>query len=332
MEPTDHLYASLLQELNDKSPEAFKTPGGEVAVLYSNRSTNPVVNIKINEEESQRDRGHQQINRLHALDLSNEHESRYCIDRTEAGKWLESEKVFDKVKEHNLTDDQATKLWERASERFVENAQGNVETFGVGSPEDRIFRRIEIEAALKNEKITSINNIPKDQLLAEPDPLKRYEMIVDAELERDAGRSAKWMATLEHRIPSHEKFMEAERARVQQNETVRDVSQLQTREIASLDIDGQGRENNKQLPEKAKPDVPEPERRIEVKDLKESEQLRQQDRATEEPKRDTMSAADARKAFNQAMAGDQVEREARAQEKAEQDRQQRLEMANGRGR
>ena len=55
-------------------------------------------------------------------------------------------------------------LWGRASKEYVSSMRGDVHVIASEAPEDRIFGRVELRAALDNKNITSLGGIPTEKL------------------------------------------------------------------------------------------------------------------------------------------------------------------------
>lgn len=112
----------------------------------------------------------------------------YLITDTEAGRVLDLLKTVGGFQ--NLTDDQVKEIWDPASRRFAENAEGDVQTNVIDARTDWVFRDVELPALLANESVTSINGIPVDQLRIVNDDKTldldwAYEKVCEAELARD---------------------------------------------------------------------------------------------------------------------------------------------------
>ena len=112
----------------------------------------------------------------------------YLITDTEAGRVLDLMKTVDGFQ--GLSEAQVKEIWEAASQRFAENAQGDVQTNVIDARQGWVFRHVELPALLVNEAVTSINGIPIDQLRVLNDGKTMdldsiYEHICHAELARD---------------------------------------------------------------------------------------------------------------------------------------------------
>jgi hypothetical protein len=76
-------------------------------------------------------------NRARALSYASEH-GLQPIDLTPGGQWLESENAYD-----SLPTDEADALWARLSERYAEQASGEVNIFVRGANPQRIWATVE---------------------------------------------------------------------------------------------------------------------------------------------------------------------------------------------
>lgn len=56
------------------------------------------------------------------------------------------------------------KIWGKASEKYAKSASGSVTCFVRRDEADGIFRTVELPALLKNDKVTFINGIPREEL------------------------------------------------------------------------------------------------------------------------------------------------------------------------
>lgn len=56
--------------------------------------------------------------------------------------------------------------WATTSKRFIEDTVGEVRVLGPNAPDDRTFALVELPAALENQKITTIDGIPRAELVA----------------------------------------------------------------------------------------------------------------------------------------------------------------------
>ena len=83
----------------------------------------------------------------------------------------------------------ADAVMEHVSKRFIDHAHGDVETCVCGADLSRVFYQIEMEALLSNDKVTTINGLPRQKFEAilksgEPDAkYKTFTAICEAELE-----------------------------------------------------------------------------------------------------------------------------------------------------
>lgn len=83
---------------------------------------------------------------------------------------------------------EADKVMEHVSRTFIENIEGDVETCVCGADLNRVFYQVEMEALIANDKVTTINGVPRETLkdiLKSGDPDAKYKTftaICEAEL------------------------------------------------------------------------------------------------------------------------------------------------------
>lgn len=110
----------------------------------------------------------------------------HTIEDTLVGKILSEANLWDS-RSSGISPEEAATVWADASHRFAKNASGKVLTNVTGAIQDRTFRNIELPELLKNEKIDSINGIPREEL-AGLNRKEAFEKIVEAEIARDDSR------------------------------------------------------------------------------------------------------------------------------------------------
>lgn len=93
---------------------------------------------------------------------------RFCVNigfshigNTIGGKALTEYIAHDK----SLSNSQRESLWAVASKRYAEQAVGDITAFVNGAEEHRVFYSVELPALLRNENVTSINSVPRAELL-----------------------------------------------------------------------------------------------------------------------------------------------------------------------
>lgn len=135
--------------------------------------------------------GFDTLNRQFAInDATAQGSKYYTIEQIEVGRYLDQARLYE---EHisGLSEEQADDIWSIASRRFAENAVGAVETCVVDAHPGRIFRATELPAFLSNERVETINGIPRADLCAlhAEDQEAAYRRICEAELAREQDRA-----------------------------------------------------------------------------------------------------------------------------------------------
>lgn len=113
---------------------------------------------------------------------------KFSIHETEAGKYLESLNLYGQ--ESGMKDYEADQIWSIASQRLVENAHGNIETYVIDASHNKVFRGTELHNALANANVESINGVACDHHMGHYDPDAIYASICKSELDRDNARLA----------------------------------------------------------------------------------------------------------------------------------------------
>jgi ADP-ribosyl cyclase len=98
-----------------------------------------------------------ELNSLIARELANEHGFQR-IEDTLGGKWLNAQNLKE------FSEDQQRVIWSIASEKFTQQASGNVSAVIVNADKDRVFYQTEFPLLVKGDNITSINGIRTDEL------------------------------------------------------------------------------------------------------------------------------------------------------------------------
>lgn len=83
------------------------------------------------------------------------------IERVGDGKILDQAKLDKRFREDRKYIDE---IWEKASEKYAMSASGSVTCFVQREDARSVFRTIELPALLKNDKVTFINGIPREEL------------------------------------------------------------------------------------------------------------------------------------------------------------------------
>jgi hypothetical protein len=102
---------------------------------------------------------------------------RMRIDETPAGKALNDLNLYGRFSETSPAD--ANQIWNNASRRFANDASGDVVAYVRGANPDRVFARTELPALVNNTNVTSINGIPREQLL-NMSPQQRFLAVTGA--------------------------------------------------------------------------------------------------------------------------------------------------------
>jgi hypothetical protein len=84
------------------------------------------------------------------------------------------------------TQEISLEMWEKASTKYAESARGQVQTFVCGARADGVFRSVELEELINNEKVTEINGVPRErfQKAFRESPRKAFEEICKTELDQ----------------------------------------------------------------------------------------------------------------------------------------------------
>jgi hypothetical protein len=83
------------------------------------------------------------------------------IDGTDCGKQLSKENLYD---EFHPLHAEADSHWSMASKRYAEGASGDVTAYVQGASPNRVFAQTELPILLQNEKVETINGIPRKLL------------------------------------------------------------------------------------------------------------------------------------------------------------------------
>jgi hypothetical protein len=104
------------------------------------------------------------------------------LESTPGGRWLQQQDL----KAQGFDGNERAALWEEASEKYAQGASGDVSTRIVGAEDTSVFRKVELPTLLDNDKVTSINGVPRDELRQQyaADPEAAYAKVRDGELDR----------------------------------------------------------------------------------------------------------------------------------------------------
>jgi len=106
------------------------------------------------------ERGGPHRNRDRSDAMIEQGDGRYVrIETTPGGRWLNDEKLYEK-----LPREQADAVWSEASKKYANEASGDAKTCVAGARPDSVFRRDELPALVDNEKVTSVNGVPREEL------------------------------------------------------------------------------------------------------------------------------------------------------------------------
>lgn len=78
------------------------------------------------------------------------------LEATPCGQWLESEHLYASPLALSADD-----IWAEASVKYAREASGSCRCFVAHAPSDRVFRKHELATLLDNDKVTDLNNIPR---------------------------------------------------------------------------------------------------------------------------------------------------------------------------
>ncbi len=81
------------------------------------------------------------------------------LEATPCGRWLEGQNLY--ASPLSLFADD---IWAAASVKYASEASGSCRCFVANAPSDRVFRKHELAALLNNDKVTDLNNIPRQTL------------------------------------------------------------------------------------------------------------------------------------------------------------------------
>lgn len=84
------------------------------------------------------------------------------LEATPCGKWLESQSLYTPAS--GFSREEADEVWAAASVKYAGEASGSCRCFIVNAPAERVFRQHELAALLQNDKVTDLNNIPREIL------------------------------------------------------------------------------------------------------------------------------------------------------------------------
>jgi len=73
-------------------------------------------------------------------------------------------KYYDELAVEDLASNEANQIMSEVSQTFIESIYGEVETCVCGAAFDRVFYQVELQALIDNDKITTINGIPRTKL------------------------------------------------------------------------------------------------------------------------------------------------------------------------
>ena len=86
-------------------------------------------------------------------------EDKITLEMTPGGKFLDDLKLFDQGSP--LKPEQATRVWSRLSQRYAEQAAGDVYCFVSGARPTGVFTTIELPELKKNRKVGAIYNVSR---------------------------------------------------------------------------------------------------------------------------------------------------------------------------
>lgn len=101
------------------------------------------------------------------------------LEATPCGKWLEAENLY--ASPLSLFADD---IWAAASVKYAGEASGSCRCFIANAPAERVFRKHELAALLDNDKVTDLNNIPRQALksIHEQNPNAAFAAVEQADL------------------------------------------------------------------------------------------------------------------------------------------------------
>lgn len=101
------------------------------------------------------------------------------LEATRCGQWLESEHLYASPLSLSADD-----IWAEASVKYAREASGSCRCLVAHAPSDRVFRKHELATLLDNDKVTDLNNIPRQTLksIHDRDPGAAFSALEQADL------------------------------------------------------------------------------------------------------------------------------------------------------
>jgi|GEM_PF-427683 len=103
------------------------------------------------------------------------------LEATPCGQWLESQNLYAATSALSRSD--ADQVWALASVKYAKEASGSCRCFVANAPADRVFRKHELAALLKNNNVTNLNNVPRQALksIHDCDPEAAFSVVSSAD-------------------------------------------------------------------------------------------------------------------------------------------------------
>ncbi len=86
------------------------------------------------------------------------------IEQTQGGKTLDSLDLWNQGGRYGLSRPDVEEIWGVASEKYAEQVEGKVYCYVLAATNDSAFLEKELPTLLENDKVTHINEIPREEL------------------------------------------------------------------------------------------------------------------------------------------------------------------------
>lgn len=104
------------------------------------------------------------------------------IEHTEAGQIIDKQFEQWRLAGKDISEGLENKVWEKASEQYAQQAQGDVVAYNLNAQPDGIYRQTELPNLVENENVSSINGFTRDEINNLPDEVKQDSDKLDAAL------------------------------------------------------------------------------------------------------------------------------------------------------
>lgn len=86
------------------------------------------------------------------------------LEKTKDGEKLDKANLWTEGYKYGLSEEDVKEIWQAASEKYADQASGKVYCYVQGAREESIFIEKELPILLGNDKVTHINEIPREEL------------------------------------------------------------------------------------------------------------------------------------------------------------------------